>query len=117
MSGVTTFTDEIEQKAKDYINGEYADEDAIPSAVGLAHYLSVSKSTIYKWAEDGLGTMSDTLENCLDAQHRVLLNKGLLGDFNATITKLALSNHGYSDKVVQDITVASHDDWVNTLEE
>jgi len=27
-----------------------------------------------------------------------LVNKGLTGDFNATITKLMLANHGYSEK-------------------
>ena len=34
-------------------------------------------------------------------QEKDLINKGLTGDFNSTITKLILTKHGYSDK--QDI--------------
>ena len=101
MTGLTTFTDEIEQAAKDYIDGGF---ETIPSVVGLAVHLKVSKSTIYKWAEDNLGTMSDTLELCNDKQHVMLTSKGLTSEFNATITKLMLSNHGYSEKTSTDIT-------------
>ena len=105
MSGVTTFTDEIEQKALEYIEGGYKNEgQVIPSVVGLARYLKVSKSTVYKWEVDGHGTFSDTLDICRDEQHLQLINKGLDGDFNSTITKLILTNHGYSDKVDTDIT-------------
>jgi len=34
----------------------------------------------------------------------VLLHKGLNSEFNATIVKLALSNHGYSEKTSTDVT-------------
>ena len=101
MSGVTTFTDEIEAKALEYIQGGY---DTIPSVVGLAVHLNVSKSTLYKWSEDGHGTISDTLERCNDKQHIMLVSKGLTSEFNPTITKLMLSNHGYSEKTATDIT-------------
>ncbi len=106
MGRHTEFTDEIEQQALAYIDGGYiaVDDQVIPSIVGLAIYLNVNKSTLYKWAEDGHGDFSNTLGHCQDMQHRILLNSGLTGDFNSVITKLALHNHGHSDKVVTDVT-------------
>ncbi|MDF7480882.1 DNA-packaging protein, partial [Proteus mirabilis] len=37
-------------------------------------------------------------------QEMKLINSGLAGDFNATITKLMLANHGYSEKQEVDHT-------------
>jgi hypothetical protein len=105
MSRSTSFTDEMEAKANEYINGGYLSEDqVIPSVVGMALSLNVSKSTLYKWAEDKHGTISDTLARCNDKQHMILLSKGLTSEFSGTIVKLALSNHGYSEKTSTDIT-------------
>ncbi len=42
----------------------------------------------------------------LARQKRTLINKGLTGVFNATIVKLMLSKHGYSEKVDQTVTGA-----------
>jgi len=39
-----------------------------------------------------------TLSRIATNQEFRLLNGGLLGDFNPAITKLALANHGYSEK-------------------
>ena len=95
----------MEEKAKAYIDGGYLNEDqVIPSVVGMALSLNVNKSTLYKWAEDGHGTFSDTLAQCNDKQHMILLSKGLTSEFSGTIVKLALSNHGYSEKTSTDIT-------------
>ncbi|MDF7387072.1 DNA-packaging protein, partial [Proteus mirabilis] len=41
---------------------------------------------------------SDTLDGIMAFQEMKLINSGLAGDFNATITKLMLANHGYSEK-------------------
>lgn len=72
---------------------------AVPSVAGLAVILKVCRKTIYNWSEepknkDFLHTLSRIATN----QEFKLLNGGLLGEFNPTITKLALANHGYSDK-------------------
>ena len=72
---------------------------AIPSVAGLAVVLGVCRKTVYSWSEseknkDFLYTLSRIATN----QEFHLLNGGLLGDFNPTITKLALANHGYSDR-------------------
>jgi hypothetical protein len=37
-------------------------------------------------------------------QESKLLNEGLKGNFNATITKLILTKHGYSDRIEQELS-------------
>ena len=88
------------ERAKAYAGGDFTSQgDQMPSIVGLAKYLGVARATLYKWCDDGdKPEFSDTLEFLEDEQERTLFNKGLTGDFNAAITKLALGNHGYSDK-------------------
>ena len=101
----TKLTPEAIETAKDYINGGYeAQGDAIPSHVGIALLLNVTRSTIYKWAEEENSEFSDILEACNQKQHQLLISKGLLGDFNASITKLVLGKHGYHER--QEVTGA-----------
>ena len=45
-----------------------------------------------------------TLESIKAEQELLLISGGLGGDFNATIAKLMLTNHGYSDKAQVDNT-------------
>jgi hypothetical protein len=75
----------------------------IPSIEGLAVFLGVARSTIYKW-KDEQPDFSDILEKLLAEQAKRLINNGLTGQWNSTITKLILTKHGYSDKVEQDVT-------------
>lgn len=85
-------------KAKEYLLGGYETfGDVVPSVAGLACYLSKSKSTVNKYAVDN-ADFSDTLEAIKTLQENKLINGGLSNVFNANITKLMLSNHGYSDK-------------------
>ena len=73
----------------------------MPSHAGLCCYLGVVKSTIYEFCkvENDLGReFSNTLEAIKVKQERMLLSGGLLSTYNPQITKLMLSNHGYSDK-------------------
>ena len=95
----TKYNDEMVEKARAYIESEYLSQaDAIPSHPGMAKYLGVTRSTLYQWAEEH-EDFSDTLEQLMDEQHRLTLSGGIRGDFNSTISKLVLNNHGYSDKV------------------
>jgi hypothetical protein len=93
--------------AEDYINN-FKDkyEDAIPSAAGLACVLGISKSTLYLW-KDAHPELSDTLSRLQSSQERQAINNGITGVFNPTITKLVLANHGYHDKVDQELTGAN----------
>ncbi|HGJ5882038.1 DNA-packaging protein [Arsenophonus sp.] len=71
--------------------------DVIPSLAGLACYLGIARSTLYEYQKINL-EFSDILEAILSLQENKLINKGLIGDFNASVTKLILTKHGYSDK-------------------
>lgn len=98
----TKLTDELAQKAKKYAKDGYlAVDEVIPTIAGLAVYLGVSRSTLYEYKKLN-NEFSDTLEMILQNQERLLINRSLTGDFNATIAKLMLANHGYNDK--QEVT-------------
>jgi len=119
----TIYSKEMLKKTLEYINSceddEYDYEKTIgeksnsyekrtrvnlPSIEGLAFELSVHKDTLYEW-EDKYEEFSDALNKLRAKQARVVLNKGLSGDYNPTIAKLILSNnHGYKEKSETDVT-------------
>ncbi len=94
MSRPSSFNDTYQAKATEYVN-ECPNE--IPSVAGLAVHLGVSRKTIYNWGDE-FPEFLHTLELLGAKQEVTLLDKGLNGQFNATIAKLALHNHGHSDK-------------------
>lgn len=106
----TLLTTELIQKAQ-----EYADlcakraldggNEVTGSIAELSLYLDVARSSIYKWAEESQ-IFSDILEKIMSSQELALIDNGLKGTFNSTITKLMLTKHGYSDKQETDITSA-----------
>jgi hypothetical protein len=103
MSGVTQYNAEIQSKADDYVAGLYEScGDPFPSVAGLACYLGRTRECMYEWGRNH-PLFSDTLKKCLTAQEKIALAGGITNKFNATITKLVLANHGYSDK--QDMTL------------
>lgn len=81
-----------------YVNGGYETvNDPIPSIAGLAVYLNKSRETIHTWAKTHK-QFSDIVEKLLAIQEGRLVAGGLTGGYNASITKLLLTKHGYSDK-------------------
>ena len=95
----TKYSSAILEETKSYIEN-YADEDhAIPSVAGLSIKLNIARSTLYDWAsQEGKEEFSDILEKLNAVQEQTLVSKGLKGEFNPAITKLALGKHGYSEK-------------------
>jgi hypothetical protein len=94
----TTYSEDMLQRTKEYLDGGYLEKSrVIPSVVGLARYLDVSRSTLYLWGDDH-DEFSDILDSIKDEQHEILVSSGLTGDFNPTMAKLMLTKHGYSDK-------------------
>ena len=95
----TIYGDKVITATKKYLVEYMRFGDVIPSIAGLACYLDVSRSTIYDWAsQEDKQEFSHILANILSNQERILINKGLSGEFNSNITKLALGKHGYTDK-------------------
>lgn len=82
-----------------YIDNYQEHGDAIPSIAGLALILGIRRETIHVWCgEEGKEEFSNIIEQLLAKQEQVLISQGLKGTYNATITKLILTKHGYSDK-------------------
>lgn len=101
----TTYTQEVIQKARDYLVEFESCGEVVPTVVGLCRFIGRAKSTVYKWAgEDDKKEFSDILNEIEEYQHLKLVSGGLAGGFNPMITKLMLSKHGYTDKIEQDIT-------------
>jgi hypothetical protein len=79
--------------------------DVLPSIAGLACYLKISRETIHQWKKDEeKPAFSDILGTLLAEQERQCVNGALGGDYNATIAKLLLGKHGYSDKSEQEVS-------------
>ena len=99
-------TPELIAKAEEYIYDFRSNDDVVPSVAGLACYLDVARSSLYKYRDEN-SEFSDILERVEQLQEKMLLSGGLMGDFNPTITKLMMTKHGYSDK--QDVDHSSSD--------
>lgn len=98
------YTEELLKRAEEYLRLWESLGHKIPSVAGLAVHLKVSRETIHTWAkEEEKERFSDIYRELLAIQELTLSNNGLSGDFNATISKLILTKHGYSDKVEQEI--------------
>ncbi|SPP31569.1 hypothetical protein ARAF_0703 [Arsenophonus endosymbiont of Aleurodicus floccissimus] len=95
------------EKANAYLMSEYKTVgDVVLSVAGLVCYLGISRSTAQEYAKEN-SAFSGTLAAIKTVQENSLINKWLTGEFNATITKLMLSNHGYVEK--QETTLTGKD--------
>jgi hypothetical protein len=111
MARPTKYTDEIQEKADRYVYEHDKFDDPVPSMEGLAFALGIHRSTLYDWANSGeKPEFSDTLERIQLQQARLLISKGLKNEFNTTIVKLMMANHGYSERIQNDMII--HDDKV-----
>ncbi len=99
----TKYSEEMLQKAHDYLDSYEEYGDVVPHVEGIADVCKVSMSTVYLWAQEH-EDFSDTLRACKAIQARGLKNKGLDGTFQPTIAKLMLANHGYSDRQETEIS-------------
>jgi hypothetical protein len=115
MARPTDYTEELLTKAYDYVENC---PDVVHTVVGLCLHIGVAKSTCYRWIEEGKGEFSDIVETVSSLQERKLLSNGLTNEFNASITKLLLTKHGYTDKVESTNTNVelTHEEWLDTLE-
>lgn len=95
---------DMQKTANRYIDEYQAYGDVVPSMAGLACFCGISRETANEWVKQ-YPDFSDTAKAVLVMQERMLINGGLSKANDASITKLLLaSNHGYSDKVQQDVT-------------
>ena len=102
----TNYTDEMLQKAMDYVTKfDEIEDEIVPTVVGLSRYIGRSRQTIYEWcSHPEKADFSDIVKQVEDMQHLKLISGGLGGTMNHSITKLMLTKHGYSDKQEIDMT-------------
>jgi hypothetical protein len=99
------YSQEIIIKGLEYVANYDKLGDVIPTIEGLAIHLGVSRKTLYNWSEDPEKVeFLHIFETCMAKQGRTLINKGLNGEFNSTVSKLMLSKHGYVEKTEIDAT-------------
>lgn len=95
----TKYTPELVKQAHEYVENYETHGHAIPSHGGLSLVLGITRTALYDWAKhEDKKEFSYILGVIMTTQELVLLNKGLMGEFNSNITKLALGKHGYHDK-------------------
>ena len=102
----TDYNGSILEKSNAYLKSYTEEGDVIPSIAGLACVLKISRTTIYDWAkQEDKKEFSDTVKRINAEQKKVLINKGLDGKFNASITKLLLgANHSVIEKTQQELS-------------
>lgn len=104
MARPSSYNEEVQALADEYAEGKWAElGHAVPSVVGLAVFIKVASKTVYNWGHEYPAFLR-TLKEIEDKQHLELASRGLKGDYNPTITKLMLHNHGYSEKTQSEIS-------------
>lgn len=102
----TKYTTETLDSARNYFSAGFEElGEPVPTIAGLAEWLDITRRTVYDWAaQEEKAEFSHIVEKIMAKQERMLMAGGLNGGLNPTITKLALSKHGYHDKHEQEIS-------------
>lgn len=94
--------------AQDYAERWAEIGDVIPMMASMAIHMNISKDTLYRWEkeakeEKAKQAISDVCACVRATQEKVLINKGLSRASDASLSKLLLMKHGYSDRIEQDV--------------
>lgn len=99
MARPTEYSDEVLDKARNYLENFEELGDVVPTVAGMACEIGVSRETLYAWSKDeSKPEFSDIFMQVSEYQERKLVNGGLAGGFNPAVTKMMLTKHGYSDR-------------------
>lgn len=98
----------VAKAVKKYVSDCKA-KNFLPTIEGLAVHLGKHRSTLYEWSNPNGDfyheEFSDILEQLKAAQASQLIQNGLIGHYNATLTKLMLTKHGYRDEAMTEVRV------------
>ena len=101
----SSYDPKMVKEAREYIKKHEEHDDPVPTVAGLASVIGTTRKTIYEWIKSPENAeFRDILEELLQKQERVLIRNGLLNAFNAPITKMMLTKHGYSDKIENEVS-------------
>jgi hypothetical protein len=108
MARRTKLNKDLVSRAQVYLLECVGDRNPLPTIEGLALSLGVHRDTVYAWEETAtsvekpstiLTQFSDIVKRLRTYQAEKLIQNGLSGRYNPTITKLILSGkHGYVEK-------------------
>ena len=94
----TKYSPAILTAAREYCENWKELGDVIPMICGMANYIGIAKPTLEAWEkEDGKAEFSALCARVRAEQEQVLINKGLSRAADASLSKLLLRKHGYSD--------------------
>lgn len=94
----------------DDLDNEHA-PTGIPTVAGLSLRIGVAKNTVYGWkkmeavegdsvrTDENISYFSGLIDRLEQLQEVYAANRGLTGDYNASIAKLVMARHGYVEKV------------------
>ncbi len=95
----TKYTPELLKKAHEYVDNWEISGRKIPSIVSLAIHCDISKQRVYEWLkDDDKSEFRDIVARVEAKQEEILIDNGLDRTFDASLSKMMLSKHGYSDK-------------------
>lgn len=100
MARPTDYGPQIVEQAEAFVL-QRLEEKRLPTIEGLAVHLGVSRDTLYAW-EGEHAEFSDMLEFLRATQGDELITNGLSGKYNASMSRLLLTKHGYRES--SDIT-------------
>lgn len=99
MSRPVEYRDNIVERVKQYlILCEDEDNIKLPTIEGLSLFLDIARETVYDW-EKKYKEFSDIIGRLRANQANELIQRGLSGKYNPTITKVLLTKHGYREGV------------------
>lgn len=112
----TKYNKKILTDTVDYLENHADYEDIVPSIAGLACHLKLNKTTIYDWdKQEDKAEFSNMLAQILLKQERMLLSGGLSSGMNATIVKLMLAKHNYSERTEATVIINPLTEVINQI--
>jgi hypothetical protein len=101
----TKLTPELLELAKNYVaeGDTMSPTSLLPTVERLALLLNVHRDTLYQWEKENQD-FSDILSDLKYTQGDKLIQNSLIGRYNANISKMMLSKHGYVEQTATDIT-------------
>ncbi len=95
----TKYTPELLKNAHEYVDNWEELGDVVPQLCGLAVHCGISEETVQEWKKHEDKKEFSALCACvMGMQKRELVNKGLSRATDASLSKLMLMKHGYSEK-------------------
>lgn len=101
MARPIEYTEELIEKTRQYLLiCEDEENKQLPTIEALSLYLDVSRTAIYDWCTK-YPEFSYIIDRLKANQANELIQRGLAGTYNPTITKVILTKHGYREGIDQ----------------